>query len=298
MSLPSRFRPLGWTPGRLARATARGLPNVPGKVLRTRYPFRLLRYWFMHELLLDAARASPFPLSIAEVGVDQGQQLAFARNAFEPAEGAPFWYRWDAYDCQPSAAALSACGYTDVVAVDVDSPRASQRLRPGCYDVVIACHVLEHLFDPEAAVERLSTMLRPGGVLIGGGPVTPHVALGWRERLLRRRARPFGHVSVLSTSRLDAMARRACLETQWQGGAFLMRKRGFALENHVWWLRLNLAFGALFPGWPGEVYFAWRRQQGGTAPAPTRLTAAPSSDRLLPQHFAPAQRTREDRQNL
>jgi hypothetical protein len=47
-----------------------------------------------------------------------------------------------------------------------------------------------------------------------------------------------------------------------------MRRTGFALEDRAWWLRLNLAFGALFPGWPGEIYFAWRRPARETAAAP------------------------------
>jgi hypothetical protein len=63
------------------------------------------------------------------------------------------------------------------------------------------------------------------------------------------------------------MAHHAGLVPEWQGGAFLMRKRGFALENHPWWLFVNLAFGALAPGWPGEIYFAWRRSPGALSTA-------------------------------
>jgi hypothetical protein len=95
------------------------------------------------------------------------------------------------------------------------------------------------------------------------------------------------------------MARRARLEPRWQGGAFLMRKRGFSLENHAWWLRLNLAFGALFPGWPGEVYFAWQRPGGGTAPAhPTSPPAALQPAEGLQPRLAPARRSGEDGRHL
>ena len=55
------------------------------------------------------------------------------------------------------------------------------------------------------------------------------------------------------------------LQTELLSGAFFMRKKGFLLENHHWWLRANLAFGAVFPGWPGELYWAWRK------PHPTAL---------------------------
>lgn len=184
MSLLSRFRPLGWTPSSLARAALRGLPNVPARVLSVRYPFRLLRYWFMHELLSEAARECSKPLAIAEVGVDHGQQLAFALHA----DAHPWWQRWDAYDCAPRSAELAARGYTGIVTADLESAGAPALLPPEAYDVVIACHVLEHLHEPEAGVIRLARMLKPGGMLIGGGPVTPHPGLVWRERRLRRAA--------------------------------------------------------------------------------------------------------------
>jgi len=99
MPLLSRFRPLRWTFSSLARAAVHGLLNVPVRVLSVRYPFRLLRYWFMHELLREAARERSAPLAIAEVGVDHGQQLAFALHAGgDTASGGPVWQRWDAYD--------------------------------------------------------------------------------------------------------------------------------------------------------------------------------------------------------
>ena len=281
MSLLSRFRPLGWTPSSLARAALRGLPNVPARVLSVRYPFRLLRYWFMHELLREAARECSKPLAIAEVGVDHGQQLAFALHA----DAHPWWQRWDAYDCAPRSAELATRGYTGIVTVDLESAGAPALLPPEAYDVVIACHVLEHLHEPEAGVARLARMLKPGGLLIGGGPVTPHRGLAWRERRLRRTAQPHGHVSVLSPRRLRRMAVTAGLEPLFHSGAFLMRKRGFVLEDQGWWLRANLAFGALFPGWPGEIYFAWRRpvrqashpaSQAVAAAGPHRAAAAPA----------------------
>jgi SAM-dependent methyltransferase len=281
MSLLSRFRPLGWTPASLARASLRGLPNVPSRVLTVRYPFRLLRYWFMHGLLNEAARERSTPLAIAEVGVDHGQQIAFALHA----DTHPWWQRWDAYDCAPRNAELAARGYTGIVTVDLESAGAPALLPADAYDVVIACHVLEHLHDPETGVAR---MLKPGGMLIGGGPVTPHPGLAWRERRLRRTAQPHGHVSVLSPRRLRRMAVTAGLEPLFHSGAFLMRKRGFVLEDQGWWLRANLAFGALFPGWPGEIYFAWRRPvrqashpvaQAAPAAAPQTATAAPTLTR-------------------
>jgi SAM-dependent methyltransferase len=235
---------------------------VPPGVLKVRYPFRLLRYWFMHQMMVQHSQTQSAPLSVAEVGVDEGQQLAFAAAAADAACRPVWWSRWDAFDCAPATAALASQGYTDVVTTDLERPECVAGFAGRSYDVVIALHVLEHLHDPEAGVRHLASLVKPGGLLIGGGPVTPHIAHAWWQARIRQRAQPRGHVSVLSPKRLRDMAQGAGLVPEWQGGAFLMRKRGFALENRAWWLNLNLAFGALVPGWPGEIYFSWRRKAG------------------------------------
>lgn len=254
----SRFQTLAWDPARLTRVASIGLPNTT-IAAGARYPFRVLRYWFMHELMLAAAREAGRPLRIAEVGVDHGQQLAFATRGVASGEDAPWWSCWDAFDAVPRHEELAREGYTAVIPVDIDRPEAVAAFAGRHYDIVIACHVLEHLFDPEAAAARMAALVAPGGWLIGGGPVLPDFVASMWEPRLRRTAKPFGHVSVLSPRRLERMARQAGLEPVWHSGAFAIRKRGLALEQQRWWLRANLAFGALFPGWPGEVYFAWRR---------------------------------------
>lgn len=56
-------------------------------------------------------------------------------------------------------------------------------------------------------------------------------------------------------------------------GAFLVRSSGSPLENSGLWVRLNVLFGALFPGWPGECYWQFRR----VVPAPARQRATASA---------------------
>lgn len=263
MRFSNRLLPLRWSPSSLSSAVRAGMPNVPGDILAVRYPFRLLRYWFMHQFMVRHASSAAHPLSVAEVGVDHGQQLSFAAANRE----SPWWYRWDAYDVSPRTETLLGTGYSHVIAADLDDPRFGQAHTGRHYDVVIALHVLEHVRSPEAAVHRLAAMLKPGGMLIGGGPVTPEAARHFWERRLRRRAKPGGHISVLSPQRLSDMASASGLTREWQGGAFLVRCRGFVLENFRWWLRVNLLFGALLPSWPGEIYFAWRRPLDASASA-------------------------------
>jgi hypothetical protein len=38
-----------------------------------------------------------------------------------------------------------------------------------------------------------------------------------------------------------------------------MRSKGSPLENSAAWMRFNLAWGRLFPWWPGEIYWLMRK---------------------------------------
>lgn len=69
---------------------------------------------------------------------------------------------------------------------------------------------------------------RVAEVGIGDRQLPPEFARHHWQRRLRRRAAPCGHVSVVS-ARLVAEA--------------------------------NLAFGALFPSWSGELYWTWRKPE-------------------------------------
>lgn len=69
---------------------------------------------------------------------------------------------------------------------DLESPA----LLPGSQDIVTAAHLLEHLPDPDAALARMASLLKPGGLLILAVS-RPHwcsylVWLGWRHRRFRQ----------------------------------------------------------------------------------------------------------------
>ena len=42
-------------------------------------------------------------------------------------------------------------------------------------------------------------------------------------------------------------------------GSFLARNNGKAIENSSAWLRMNVAFGSLFPSLGSEIYFSLSR---------------------------------------
>jgi SAM-dependent methyltransferase len=61
---------------------------------------------------------------------------------------------------------------------------------PNCYDAVYASHVLEHLYEPKAALAKIWECLRPGGILIAEVPCEYASARGMVSRLFRRSGIP------------------------------------------------------------------------------------------------------------
>lgn len=259
------FRPLGWRIDALASPAKAHMQGIPDAVRRTRFPFRLLRYWFAHELLVDECRRRDgAPLNVAEVGIDAGQMLAFSRQTQAWRREPLPWRHWAGVDCSPPTEALRAVGYDTLTQLDLeDRPRMAEQPREA-HDAIILLHVVEHLAEPEPALQDIARWLKPGGVVIGGCPGTPEFARHHWQRRLRRTAQPRGHVSVVSAPLVRAWGDRLGLQTELLSGAFFMRKKGFALENHAWWLKANLAFGAMFPSWPGELYWSWRKPGAAT----------------------------------
>jgi len=55
------------------------------------------------------------------------------------------------------------------------------------------------------------------------------------------------------------MAKESGLRLEFMSGAFFVRSKGSPLENSALWARFNLLWGAIFPGWPGEIYWLMRK---------------------------------------
>lgn len=224
---------------------------------RVAYPLCALRYGFMRHAI-ESEVATRGPLRLAEIGVDRGQLLHFMEgDAYERRRrGIAAWH---AYDIAPQTELLQEAGYEAIKRVDIET-EIPQDAAP--YDLVVACHVLEHLRDPLAGLQHMVAMLRPGGCLVGGFPVSTGVSAYFRERRLRRNTRGNGHVSVFSPGRLQRMAATCGLRVEWMTGAFLMRSSGFWLERHRWWGQLNAGWGWLLPSLGNELYFTLRRPAG------------------------------------
>jgi SAM-dependent methyltransferase len=226
--------------------------GIPREAKSVRYPIRLLRYWFGYHLLREEAVRRSKELDVAEIGVHTGQMLEFLRSA--PAE-VPL-RKWTAVDAVILMEKLRRAGYDDFLEANIESPSFEL---PADYDVAILLHILEHLFEPEAALQKVARRIRRGGALIGGFPVVPAIFARLRERKVRKTAAPMGHVSVFSPARVRRMAAASGLQIEFMSGAFFVRSKGSALENSALWARFNLLWGAIFPGWPGEVYWLMRK---------------------------------------
>lgn len=226
--------------------------GIPPEAKAVRYPIRLLRYWFGYHLLREEAERSARPLDVAEIGVHTGQMLEFVRSA----PGGPLFSKWTAVDAVMLTEKLRKAGYEEFFEANLEDPLFNL---PADYDVAILLHILEHLFEPETALQKVARRIRPGGALIGGFPVVPRVVEGLREAKVRKTAAPMGHVSVFSPTRVRRMARACGLRVEFLSGAFFVRSKGSPLENSALWVRLNVLWGAAFPSWPGELYWLMRK---------------------------------------
>jgi len=227
----------------------------PDKV--TKYPLRYLRYWFLRHLLEAHAQKLGRPIEVLEVGVDRGQMRAFmgaAREATLP-DGIA---RWDAVDIAADREHLLQKGYTDYLVFNVEGETRFPSDKR--YDAIIFLHLLEHLHDPEACLKSFLPVLKPEGIIAGGSPTMPKFVadMGYAKRLSRK-ARPFGHVSVLSPERIERFASSQNLVVQFLSGSFFARSSGSWIENYSAWIRVNVAFGSLFPSLGGELYFSLSR---------------------------------------
>ena len=216
----------------------------------THYPIKLLRYWFMYNLIKEQQAKLGRPLRVCEIGVDRGQMRRYVQDA-----GFTELACWEAvdYKLQPE---LNESGYTKQIQANVDLPEFALAEK---YDVIIVLHLLEHLFEPEQLAMKLSAALEPNGILIGGFPAVPQIIQASRQEKIRKTAANFGHVSTFSPERVKIMAEQCRLTLDFLSGTYILRKRNFFLENCKGWVRLNLLWGALCPAFSGEIYWCMRK---------------------------------------
>lgn len=223
----------------------------------SRFPFRMMRYWFIGCALQDEERRLGRPITVFDVGCGKGILRKYVGNSIRA--------RWVGLDLKLDRANLAKAGYDDLYACDFDK---TLPVADSSVDVVVVLHVLEHVPRPTFTLSELSRILRPGGVLLAGSPVAPQWIALVREWLFRRQLRQGkrifgGHINCFWPARWSEMLRAEGLTIELLTGAYLLRWAGNPLENTQLWMRLNQLWGALFPSLGGEVYIMARSSSSG-----------------------------------
>jgi SAM-dependent methyltransferase len=255
-----KFSQLSWDVNCLLNPVIRSSPFfLSRKAARCVFATRMLRYWFTYHFLRTEFQRLGRAISVCEVGVDTGQMRRFLNLAAEmPGIAAVKCSSWIGVDCHIKKNELAGLGYECFMEQNIE--QSDSWLRED-YDAIVMLHVLEHLYHPEKTLERIAPRMKPGSVLVGGFPSVPNWCVGLRERQIRPHPNANGHLSVFSPVRVRNMAVETGLTLEFLAGAYFLRASGLFLENYEWWLRFNLIFGALFPFWPGEIYWVMRKRE-------------------------------------
>lgn len=135
------------------------------------------------------------PGRVYEVGCASGEMLnQFRRDG------------WQVGGCDPSPSAVAQA--KAVFGIEVDLGGEEDTLpRQRDLDLILICHVLEHLYDPAAALKRFHDALAPGGHLILEVPCATEPDIlppGWFT---------FEHLHYYHSAILDRLLRHAGFET-------------------------------------------------------------------------------------
>lgn len=221
------------------------------------YPTRMLRYWFIYHFLRIEHQRLASPLSVCEIGIGSGQMPQFVESVAKmPGNNPVPNSSWVGVDCCVRQEELVGAGYTRCVEADIEK---SEDWLGGEHDAFILLHVMEHLYEPEKVFAKIAARMKPGSVIIGGFPSIPHWCVRLREPRLLANPDPGSHRCAFSPKRVRDIARANGLQLDFLAGAFFLRASGFLLEDFAWWMRFNLWFGAIFPSWPGEIYWVMRK---------------------------------------
>jgi SAM-dependent methyltransferase len=252
----NRLAFLRWPLDRLAERNReiRGKSIVNSGAEEARYPIRTVRYWWAHCALLEELKRQGGALTIADVGCSTGHTKEYV--------GEIPGTRWIGLDWKIRREELAGKGYEATHECDFDAPLP---LPDETVNAIIFLHVIEHLPRPEFTIRELARILKPGGVIFAGSPVAPPFiarlrTVQLRSRLARGVVKAGGHINSMSGPSWRKLVNDAGLDVEIYTGTFLFRWSKNPLENSATWMRLNQAWGALFPSWGGELYLSARKR--------------------------------------
>ena len=163
-----------------------------------------------HEVIL---RSVPSGRTVLDVGCATG----YLGEALK-ARGCRIW----GLDQHPAALALAEACYEDVRAIDLDEC-AELPWPDHFFDVALAADVLEHLRDPDRALQLIRSQIRPEGRLIVSLPNVAHASI--RLPLLFGRFR-YGRTGILDETHLRLYTFTTAREFVESGGFTVERLLG------------------------------------------------------------------------
>ena len=151
------------------------------------------------------------PGSVLDVGCGEGALL----EAFID-EG------WEGIGIEPGPTFAQAARERGVMVIQDVLSGAMDKL--GTYDLVIMANLIEHLADPEEAIEQAFSLLRPGGMLYCSVPndFSPLQKIATREKGLRRWWISPDHLNYFSSVTLDELLRGKGFEISYRTTDFPM----------------------------------------------------------------------------
>lgn len=121
------------------------------------------------------------------------------------------------------------------------------------YDIIVASHVIEHLFNTDHTMHELHRILKPGGLLVIGVPM--HLAPIAKALRLIERIKPnerFGHHQFYSMGTLKNLVKEF-LVVDIRGFRLISSRRRFGWEDHLKFYRFNTSWGKKYPALTPEV---------------------------------------------
>ncbi|MEX0962461.1 MAG: methyltransferase domain-containing protein [Pseudohongiellaceae bacterium] len=140
----------------------------------------------------------------------------------------------------------------------------------GCFDIVVAEQILEHLRNPRFAISEMTRITRPGGYLVIDVPIFLPPVAGLRNAYIRHLPRLFkfsgsGHLQTFSRHSIEQyLLAEADLEIVHTEGFRLISGGPLRpLENYEWWYKSSVAMGRRYPSWATEVQVLLRKKLDG-----------------------------------
>lgn len=181
-----------------------------GELPRSRYPWKEIP-GSSHAVLLARIARCREGLSVLDVGFGAGYLARRIRPRCRYLAG---------IELDPGAALEGAAYFDDPVVDDVVHGLAGPWREP--FDVIVAGDVLEHLPEPDRALELLRPLLSPGGLLLVSLPNVANVTV--RFGLLAGRFPPADR-GILDRTHLRFYTRRT--------GRELLERNGFRVERET-----------------------------------------------------------------